>query len=321
MRTIRNLRPGRVGSVGLLALCAAAIGGWGVLTSDSHLVHANEWTADDCSACHEDVVSRFTANPHHVADLVDRPGSGGDLASCIACHGDPTAHINEGGSGPIRSFGEGMPPMQTNQVCMDCHGDTHPRFEATAHARMGMDCTSCHTVHGADGPPLENLMRPVEVSTDSAIANPSVASGVCIECHAGVAAEFQFNERHRLEEGILDCSSCHDPHEPQTRLQLGGFKQEQCLQCHADKGGPYVFEHGAVRVEGCTACHTPHGSPNRHMLEHQDVAELCYSCHAGVPQFHFGFNPTAPPRFGLDTNCTNCHSTIHGSQVDPYFLK
>ena len=46
---------------------------------------------------------------------------------------------------------------------------------------------------------------------------------------------------------------CHNPHEPSERLRLGGFKQEECVACHADKGGPSVFEHPAQRVEGCVA--------------------------------------------------------------------
>ncbi len=111
----------------------------------------------------------------------------------------------------------------------------------------------------------------------------------------------------------MECISCHDPHKPSSRMMLGGFKQEACVRCHADKDGPYVFEHPALRVEGCVACHSPHGSPNRHLLHFQKDAELCLSCHALVPGFH--------SRFTLDTNCANCHSSIHGSNLDPGFLR
>jgi hypothetical protein len=40
-----------------------------------------------------------------------------------------------------------------------------------------------------------------------------------------------------------------------------------------------------------------------------------------VPAFHGGANLAAPPRFGLDTQCTNCHAAIHGSNFDPLFLR
>ena len=82
-----------------------------------------------------------------------------------------------------------------------------------------------------------------------------------------------------------------------------------------------MFEHAASKVDGCTACHTPHGGPNRHMLNHQQVGELCYSCHAAVPQFHLGFSPVGAARFDEKTVCTNCHVTIHGSNLDRLFLR
>jgi uncharacterized paraquat-inducible protein A len=49
------------------------------------------------------------------------------------------------------------------------------------------------------------------------------------------------------------------------------------------------------------------------MLKFQNVAEACFSCHAVVPSFH--------SRFTAETPCTNCHSTIHGSNFHPAFLK
>jgi DmsE family decaheme c-type cytochrome len=140
------------------------------------------------------------------------------------------------------------------------------------------------------------------------------ATKTCFSCHEDIFAKFNLNERHRLQEGILGCTSCHNPHEPATKERLGGFKQEACLKCHTDKGGPYLYEHGSSRVEGCTICHDSHGSPNRHMLTYQSIADLCFSCHIATPQWH--------SRFGEKTsNCTSCHSTIHGSNLSKIFLK
>ena len=121
------------------------------------------------------------------------------------------------------------------------------------------------------------------------------------------------NERHRILEGMVDCTDCHDQHGKSTRASLGGVKQEKCFQCHTDKEGPFVYEHGSIRVEGCTTCHNPHGNVNRHMLAYQQTADLCFSCHAEVPSFH--------TRFQATTNCTNCHTEIHGSNLSPFFLR
>lgn len=257
----------------------------------------SSWTAEDCAACHEDQVAEFGANPHSVLDSLGWADQAGAGFSCAACHSGIDRHMEEGGGvGTIFAFGDTEAAMDKAQVCLTCHADTHPQFLRSAHAMAAVSCTDCHSVHDlAKGKALR------------------AGTTTCKGCHEDVFTQFAFNERHRLKEGILDCASCHNPHEPATRAMLGGFKQEACMDCHADKGGPYVFEHGAQRVEGCVACHSPHGSPNRHLLKHQNVAELCFSCHAVVPGFH--------SRFTLETQCTNCHSTIHGSNFHPAFLK
>lgn len=268
------------------------------------------WTVEDCALCHEDVVGSLSGQPHAAPT-----GWTADNA-CAACHGDPTEHFEGGGDPPMPSL-KTASTFELVDTCGNCHGDTHPRFLASPHARAGVACTSCHTIHGehAAGAAGRVMLPPPQSGSAGRIDG---ISGFCADCHADVAHDFELNERHRLQEGILTCVSCHDPHTPATRTVLGGFKQEACIDCHADKGGPFVFEHGSVKVEGCTACHTPHGSVNRHLLTFQATGELCFSCHAMVPGFHVAGNPT---RFGFDTNCTNCHSSIHGSNFDPFFLK
>lgn len=284
--------------------------GWGE-PAEGQTPATGESLNDTCAACHEDQVTAFARNPHAVLDRPDRQGAARQ-GSCTACHGDATQHLEEGGgAGTIFAFGEGELASVKSQQCLSCHGDAHSRFPLSPHAAAGLDCTSCHGIHSAAPEARYQLLA--SESDRGAMVRPGSASATCSECHADVFTQFQFNERHRLAEGILDCSTCHNPHEPSNRLLLGGFKQQACADCHTDKAGPFVFEHGSVQVEGCTACHTPHGSPNRHMLTFQRTAELCFSCHAAVPGFH--------SRFTLDTVCTNCHSTIHGSNFDPAFLK
>ena len=276
----------------------------GVSCSDCHSIH--QWesgvtgAAGDqrCLECHTggatagdpgarvaavanaDSVVQFHNTPHVLAGV-----------SCVSCHSLETL------ADEVRTGTAGA------RKCLTCHQQAHPRFLSSPHAVIG--CTACHGVHQA----------PV-VSPGSAffrIASITGESALCASCHEDVAAAFQFNERHRLQEGIVECVDCHDPHAPSERLRLGGFKHEECVACHADKGGPFVFEHGAQRVEGCVACHDPHGSPNRHLLQYQRTADLCYSCHAGVPGFHLNFPP--------DRDCLECHQSIHGSNVDAHFFQ
>lgn len=301
---------------GLLALTSGAA--W---AQDRAAREPAEPTVEACAECHQATVTRFAVTPHASLDAeglgtqVDAP------SSCAACHGDPgrsytlEGHLSDfaraQGCQAVFAFTDSELPAVKAQRCLACHAAERPRFHSSRHALAGMDCTSCHDSHAQRSPGRWPLQRAL-TQYGSAI-QPESRSGICAECHGDVLAEFDLNERHRLDEGIIDCTDCHDPHSPQARTDLGGFRQRQCQRCHADKVGPFVFEHGAVAVEGCTACHTPHGSPNRHLLHFQSVAELCFGCHAAVPGFH--------ARFDLDTRCTNCHSSIHGSYLDSHFLK
>lgn len=252
-----------------------------------------------CAACHADKVEAFKRGPHAAWNTGDQAKKTEAEYSCTTCHGDASKHLESPGKGTIFAFTSEDLAKTKTQTCQTCHAESHPRFFASPHAKGGLDCTSCHSIHSGN---RARSLLPIEDVSET-----------CRDCHADAFAKFELNERHRLKEGILECTSCHNPHEPQNRVRLGGFKEAECFECHTDKQGPFVYEHGSVLVEGCTSCHEPHGSVNRHMLTFQSVANLCYTCHAEVPSFH--------TRFTAETNCTNCHSTIHGSNLSPVFLE
>ena len=237
---------------------------------------------------------------------------------CETCHGPALAHSDEPEDVSFQVAVSRWTEQRQAEVCLTCHQDAQPDFHSSPHAQADLSCSSCHSIHSDSGWTLTDG----EESGPFVFARITGSSAQCVQCHTEAAVDFERNERHRLQEGTMDCASCHDPHSPSSGARLAGFKQQACVDCHQDKGGPFVFEHGSVRVEGCTACHEPHGGPNRHQLKYERSAELCYSCHVEVPSFHLGFGSfPQPPRFDLDTNCSNCHSSIHGSNFDPYFLK
>lgn len=244
---------------------------------------------ETCGQCHEDTVKGFQQKPHAAIGA----------AGCTSCHSGAEKHIQEGGGTNIFAFKPSDLSTQKSKACLKCHAESSSRFMAGPHGKASLDCTTCHSVHAAKM--NLNLLK-------------AGAAKTCYTCHEDIFAKFSLNERHRLQEGILGCTTCHNPHEPQTRERLGGFKQEACLKCHTDKGGPFLYEHGSSRVEGCTICHDSHGSPNRHMLTYQSTADLCFSCHIFAPQWHKNFSEKT-------TNCTSCHSTIHGSNLSKTFLR
>lgn len=242
--------------------------------------------SETCAECHEDMAKAFLSTPH-------------SANTCIACHDDPEKHLEEGGGPNIFAYTSDDFANEKSKKCLTCHTRSSARYLASPHGKSSMDCTTCHVIHAE--------------KTMAALLKTSPLKN-CATCHQDVFAQFQLNERHRLQEGTLNCSTCHNPHEPSARERLGGFKHETCLTCHTDKGGPYLYEHGASRIEGCTSCHEVHGSPNRHMLTHQSTADLCFSCHGAAPDWHSRFD-------SYSTNCTVCHATIHGSNLSKIFLK
>lgn len=267
-----------------------------------------------CGACHQEAADSHRLSVHREAEA-----RSGVLAGCESCHGPGQAHVNALGDPTlIFSFAESDTVEEKVDRCVTCHEDDVESFafRGSSHMKGTVDCASCHKPHAAAG---EDRLLAVDVTGDPLRLGAGLEA--CLGCHQEVRATANLNERHRMLEGVVACADCHDQHEPSPRMRLGGFRQSNCTSCHTDKQGPFVFEHVSQRIDGCTSCHAPHGSVNRHMLSFQSVGDLCYSCHVEVPGFHKGGPQGTPLRFDSTTNCTNCHSSIHGSNLDPAFLR
>ncbi len=102
-------------------------------------------------------------------------------------------------------------------------------------------------------------------------------------------------------------------------LLVGATLNETCYTCHAEKRGPFLWEHEPVR-EDCSICHKPHGSVNESLLKNR-APWLCQQCH--LEQFHpsTAYSGTGLPGATtpsgaqqlLGKNCMNCHVQVHGS--------
>ena len=144
---------------------------------------------------------------------------------------------------------------------------------------------------------------------------------VCYKCHQEIFALTQLPSHHPLREGKMQCSDCHDAHG-----QAEGHLREDtvnltCYKCHADKQGPFVYQHAPVE-EDCSYCHNPHGTVTNNLL-HQPATFLCLRCHSGHradAAEHFGMGTSdidALPwqRQILYTDCTQCHTQVHGTDL------
>ncbi len=122
--------------------------------------------------------------------------------------------------------------------------------------------------------------------------------------------------RHPVKEGKTTCLDCHSSHG--SSADSGELKQssvnENCLSCHRDLRGPFLFEHEPV-TEDCTLCHRPHGSAQPSLLKARSPF-LCQQCHLAADhpsQLADGRALGSRDSNLLIRGCANCHSSVHGS--------
>ena len=259
-----------------------------------------------CARCHEKVVKGLVDNPHASQGQLTPGGSG---VTCAGCHGPGEAHVQSGGD-KLKIFNPAeAPARQVNDRCLKCHAGKHAIFENSAHGRSNVSCVRCHSIHAAH-----------ESGHLLTIAPPEL----CFQCHDEQKSQFSLPFRHKVIEGLILCTDCHEPHGSfGGQLQRSPTQQDTiCTKCHAAMAGPFEYEHAIVKTEGCTACHFPHGGQYPHMLNRARVNTICLLCHfppqissAGqsLVQAH---DPTASVQL-----CNDCHADIHGSNVSTVFLK
>ena len=260
-----------------------------------------------CRSCHEEIYKGFEKTPHWKTTL-KKHESGAE--GCEACHGSGKAHVEAGGDKTkIFRFGD-ADPAAASKRCLSCHeyGEEHANFARSQHNINQVSCVSCHSPHHAKEAQFLLVQK---------------QPGLCFSCHTETKQDFSRPFRHRVEQGLVQCSDCHNQHGGFLTKQLRSTaaQDQVCFKCHADKAGPFSFEHEPVKTEGCEACHTPHGSTNPRLLKRASVNLLCLECHTltldsgapAIPSFH-----NQSQKYQA---CTMCHPTIHGSNFDAFFMK
>ena len=196
-----------------------------------------------------------------------------------------------------------LPATAQSLICLKCHTanatfNLH-YWNAGDHAVNEVSCFSCHDIHA--GPDLK--------------VTPLASSKLCFGCHPSARAQFALPSHHPLNEGRVFCIDCHDPHGSFAEYDLlKDSVKETCVQCHAEKRGPFVYQHADV-AENCLNCHSPHGSVNTRLLNAREPF-LCLQCHEGHRINTEDGSSISPERArAFYTRCTDCHSSIHGSDV------
>jgi DmsE family decaheme c-type cytochrome len=249
-----------------------------------------------CLTCHSSQTAEFQKTLMGRISLT-QPGK----FSCENCHGPGSAHVKAGGGrgvGGIMSFEADDPRTseEKNSVCLACHErGQRTMWQGSVHEERGLACVNCHTV-------MKSVSRKYQLKT-------AFEADTCFQCHKDRRAQMFRSSHMPLREGKITCSDCHNPHGSITEALLKKDSiNDVCYTCHAEKRGPFLFEHEPVR-ENCDNCHEPHGTVQQYSLK-MARPRLCNECHNLMDN-------TAGPTgsHALGQACENCHVAIHGSNA------
>ena len=309
MRSMTTRLPLLLTATGLAVAIHLTRLGSGYAATDAPTYVGNEL----CVACHNAQADTF-AETAMGKILMKRPRTEQEKLGCESCHGPGSRHVaalqsGEAVAGTIISFraGTGEAVAGQNAACLQCHERADQAYwRGSPHESRGLACTSCHAVM-TKSPERGQL---TSVDSRTALGRRRATTEVCLGCHPNQRAQLQRSSHMPLREGKLTCTSCHNPHgSVTTALLRDNSVNENCYRCHADKRGPFLWEHPPVR-ENCLTCHAAHGSNNPSLLTMRQP-RLCQSCH--MESTHAANPYDAGSRFAFNQSCANCHSQVHGS--------
>jgi len=265
--------------------------------------------AKQCMTCHREgrdpAAHEVFLTPMGISDAEDSPFAEGSH-DCETCHGPSASHRKKQEDGtrlsPQVSFAKGTPTGPQNEMCLGCHSDGDMiHWFGSAHEEEEVACASCHEVHAQRDPVMDKLAQQEK----------------CFACHPRTRAETFRPSSHPLRFGEMTCTDCHNPHDGANDfLLVRSTINDTCYLCHAEKRGPFLWEHAPVS-EDCSLCHNSHGS-NLAALLKQRPPLLCQQCHSpgGHPATAYtseSEDNSFQNRFLMGQSCSNCHSQVHGS--------
>jgi len=278
-----------------------------------------------CTKCHDEMAAKPLLSIYQTRHGVKADSR---TPTCQSCHGKSEKHVAGGGAEGKLSRPAPEIVFKTNstlstpstpevvaETCLACHkSGKRLHWDGSQHESRGVACGACHMVHVKSDPVLTKSTQPE----------------VCFACHKTERAQTHRVSTHPIDAGKMSCSDCHNPHGTTgPKLLVKNSVNDTCYTCHAEKRGPFLWEHGPV-TDDCSTCHTPHGSTMAPLLKAR-APRLCQQCHSGDhgAQINSGANlaggnvttvnganplANAAARAQLAARaCLNCHVLVHGS--------
>lgn len=219
-------------------------------------------------------------------------------------------------------------PNGSSRLCLSCHDGT---------VAIGMLHNRPLPVGLRDG---VTTMPPGAANLGTDLANDHPISFRYDNALASASGELRdpsvLDSRVQLDQNqMLQCVSCHDPHNDQYAkfLVMDDRRSQLCLACHTpplwsasihatssktwNGTGQDPWPHTdytSVTDNACNNCHTPHAAGTaRHLLNFPVEEQNCYSCHSGT---------VAARNVAADFNKTSVHpildtSGVHDPMEDP----
>ncbi len=203
-----------------------------------------------CTDCHQ---------PHPETGLsmsVDQPGV------CYRCHSQ-TRQLEEL-AGPHQLLGpnafncstchrpHGRVTQDTRtDLCLRCHTGTPTMgWHSSYHWRAGVACADCHDAHPDSQVPREVGLYHTHVYRPNRRPMTVNEPATCYNCHPKIFGMASLPSHHPIREGKMRCSDCHDSHGQDYGSLKAPTLNQLCYECHAEKEGPFVWEHAPV-TESC----------------------------------------------------------------------
>jgi predicted CXXCH cytochrome family protein len=229
-------------------------------------------------------------------------------------------------------------PTGSSKLCLSCHDGT---------IALGSLLTANQTLNFANG--VTTIPSgPMNLGTDLSGSHPiSFTYDANLATKNGKLADpASLPKSVVLENGQLQCTSCHDPHDDSRGnfLVMTNRKSQLCNSCHTQNGQSTITAHNQ-----CADCHQQHNAPSgAYLLSGATVTATCTTCHGnGAPTLGANVMPdlnkisrhaedaspslarlttTVSPHSANVSNSVNCadchepHSMTTGSTAAPSVL-